>query len=52
LEDHKKTKFYKRRVKELQQEKYTQETADWAAGKSKEKLPPAHNKKDVIMESK
>jgi bud site selection protein 20 len=53
LEDHKRTKFYKRRVKELQEEKYTQGTADWAAGKSKEKLPPAHNdKKDVNMESK
>ena len=42
LADHKKTKFYKRRCRELKQEKYTQQTADWAAGKTKETLPPAH----------
>lgn len=42
LADHKKTKFYKRRCRELKQEKYTQETAELAAGKTKEKLPPAH----------
>jgi len=44
LSDHKKTKFYKRRCKELKQEKYTQGTSEWAAGKTKEKLPPAHEK--------
>ena len=43
LDDHKKTKFYKKRIKQLQQEKYTQHTADWASGMSKELLPPAHN---------
>ena len=42
LTDHQKTKFYKRRCRDLQQEKYTQATADLAAGKTKEKLPPAH----------
>jgi len=44
LADHKKTKFYKRRLKQLKEEKYTQGTADWAAGMTKEKLPPAHAK--------
>ena len=42
LGDHKKTKFYKRRCKELKNEKYTQGVADWGAGMSKEILPPAH----------
>lgn len=42
LEAHKKTKFYKRRLKQLKEEKYTQAEADWAAGMTKEKLPPAH----------
>jgi bud site selection protein 20 len=52
LEKHKKTKFYKRRCKELLQEKYTQHTADWAAGKSKESLPPIQNNKSTTaMES-
>jgi bud site selection protein 20 len=41
LQDHKKTKFYKRRVKELQQQTHhTQITAEWAAGRTKEVLPP------------
>jgi bud site selection protein 20 len=44
LANHKKTKFYKRRVKELQQEQYTQHTAEWAAGKTKEVLPPVNSK--------
>ena len=44
LADHKKTKFYKRRCRELKKEKYTQGTAEWAAGKTKEVLPPAHGK--------
>jgi bud site selection protein 20 len=42
LQNHKRTKFYKRRCKDLKKEKYTQGTAEWAAGKSKEVLPPAH----------
>lgn len=45
LADHKKTKFYKRRVRELKHEKYTQGVAEWAAGMTKEKLPPAHGDK-------
>jgi Mlc titration factor MtfA (ptsG expression regulator) len=45
LADHKKSRYYKRRVKELKEEKYTQTTAEWAAGMSKEKLPPAHAQK-------
>lgn len=49
LADHKKTKFYKRRCKELEKEKYTQKTADWAAGKTKETLPPVHKVKDAEM---
>ncbi|EEC46711.1 predicted protein, partial [Phaeodactylum tricornutum CCAP 1055/1] len=35
LADHKKTKTYKRRVKNLQKEKYGQDVAEWAAGMSK-----------------
>jgi len=42
LADHQKTKFYKRRCRELKQEKYTQALAEQAAGKTKEILPPAH----------
>jgi hypothetical protein len=42
LADHKKSRYYKRRCKELKEEKYTQGTAEWAAGMTKEKLPPAH----------
>ena len=45
LADHKKSRYYKRRCKELKEEKYTQATAEWAAGMSKEVLPPAHAKK-------
>ncbi|GFH54413.1 hypothetical protein CTEN210_10889 [Chaetoceros tenuissimus] len=45
LADHKKSRYYKRRVKELKEEKYTQDTAEWASGMSKEKLPPAHGNK-------
>lgn len=44
LADHKKSKFYKKRVKQLKEEKYTQHTADWASGMTKEILPPVHNK--------
>jgi bud site selection protein 20 len=39
LADHKKTKFYKRRLKQLKQEKYTQHTSEWASGMTKEVLP-------------
>lgn len=51
LADHKKTKFYKRRVKELQQQTHhTQNTAEWAAGKTKEVLPPVRkNNNDSSM---
>jgi bud site selection protein 20 len=45
LADHKKSRYYKRRVKEVKEEKYTQATAEWAAGMTKEKLPPAHPQK-------
>lgn len=51
LADHKKSRFYKRRVKDLKKEKYTQETAEWAAGKTKEKLPPVHKKVDAEMKT-
>ncbi|KAJ8598782.1 hypothetical protein CTAYLR_010181 [Chrysophaeum taylorii] len=40
LEAHKKTRFYKRRVKELAEERqYTQQIAEWAAGMTREELP-------------
>jgi len=45
LAAHKKTRAYKKRCKELKEEKYTQESAEWAAGMTKEVLPPAHAKK-------
>lgn len=45
LADHKKTRYYKKRCKELKEEKYTQGTAEAAAGMTKEKLPPAHGGK-------
>jgi bud site selection protein 20 len=45
LAGHKKTKRFKRRVRDLKKEKYTQEAAEWAAGMTKEKLPPAHGPK-------
>jgi bud site selection protein 20 len=45
LEDHKKTKFYKRRVKELKEGKlHNHQITEWAAGMTKEVLPPAHQK--------
>jgi bud site selection protein 20 len=44
LEDHKKSRYYKRRCKELKEEKYTQEEAERAGGMTKEILPPAHAK--------
>lgn len=45
LADHKKSRYYKKRVKELKEEKYSQDTAEWAGGMSKEILPPAHGNK-------
>ena len=45
LADHKKSRYYKRRCKELKEEKYTQDIADWAGGLTKEVLPPAHGPK-------
>jgi hypothetical protein len=44
LADHKKSRYYKKRCKELKEEKYSQGSAEWAAGMTKEKLPPAHPK--------
>lgn len=44
LADHKKSRYYKKRAKELKDEKYTQETSEWAAGMTKETLAPAHEK--------
>ena len=45
LEDHKKSRYYKRRCKEIKEERYNQKVAEWAAGMTAEKLPPAHPKK-------
>ena len=45
LADHKKSRYYKRRCKELKEEKYTQDVSEWASGMTKEKLPPAHGGK-------
>ena len=39
LADHKKSRYYKRRCKELKEEKYTQSSAEWASGMTKE-VPP------------
>ena len=40
---HKKSRMFKRRLKELKEEQYTQESADLASGKTKEVLPRAHS---------
>ena len=45
LDNHKKSRAYKRRLKDLAQKQYTQDEADWGSGKTKEVLPPAHPKK-------
>lgn len=45
LADHKKTRAYKKRVKEVKDERYSHASADWASGMVKEVLPPAHAKK-------
>ena len=42
LADHKKSRYFKKRAKELKEEKYTQESAEIYSGMTKEKLPPAH----------
>uniref|UniRef100_A0A6S8D9V8 C2H2-type domain-containing protein n=1 Tax=Aplanochytrium stocchinoi TaxID=215587 RepID=A0A6S8D9V8_9STRA len=42
LKVHKKSKAYKKRLKELKEEQYTQAVADLGAGLTKEILPPAH----------
>lgn len=42
LDSHKKTKFYKKRLKHLKEEAYTQDEANLGAGMTKEQLPPAH----------
>lgn len=45
LADHRKSKFFKRRVKELKEGNlHTHEKSEWAAGMTKEVLPPAHGK--------
>jgi len=44
LADHKKSRYYKRRCKDLKEEKYTQDVAEWAGGMTREVLPPAHGK--------
>jgi len=46
LEHHKRSKQFKRRVRELQRDgKYTQDDAELAAGRGKEKLPPASERR-------
>ena len=47
LADHKKSRYYKRRCKEVKEEKYNQDVAEWAGGMTKEKLPPAHSNKNT-----
>jgi bud site selection protein 20 len=49
LADHKKSRYYKRRCKELKEEKYTQESAEFAAGMTKEILPLAHGGNSRMM---
>ena len=44
LDIHKSTKDHKRRLKDVAQKQYSQKEAEWASGKSKEILPPAHLK--------
>jgi bud site selection protein 20 len=45
LAGHMKTRYYKKRCKELKEEKYNQESAELASGMTKEILPPAHGDK-------
>ena len=45
LDDHKKSKIYKKRLRVLKEPQYTQEEADLGAGMRKEVLPPAHGPK-------
>lgn len=42
LDIHETTKVHKRRLKDVAQPKYTQYDAEAAAGKTAERLPPAH----------
>jgi len=39
---HNKSKRHKRRLKDVAQKQYTHDEAEWGAGMTKEKLPPAH----------
>lgn len=48
LDKHKKSRMYRRRLKELKEEQYSQQSADLAAGKTIEHLPPAHPKDDLM----
>lgn len=51
LNAHKKSRFYRRRLKEIKEEQYTQRLSEMASGKTVERLPPAHpelaNKKRI-----
>ena len=40
LDNHMKSRAYKRRLLDLAQKQYTQDEADWGTGKTKEVLPP------------
>jgi len=50
LAAHKKTKGYKKRLKQLKEEKYTQDEANRGAGITKEKLPPAREWREKLMQ--
>ncbi|KAM3569892.1 hypothetical protein VYU27_008026 [Nannochloropsis oceanica] len=43
LDHHIKSKVHKRRMKDVAQEQYSQGEAEYAAGMTKEVLPPAHS---------
>ncbi|GMI62408.1 hypothetical protein ScalyP_jg3299 [Parmales sp. scaly parma] len=45
LSDHMKTRFYKKRLKEIKEEKYDQDAAEAAGGMTKEVLPMLNNNK-------
>mmetsp|Transcript_5066 Transcript_5066/g.7741 ORF Transcript_5066/g.7741 Transcript_5066/m.7741 type:complete len:120 (+) Transcript_5066:85-444(+) len=42
LDSHCQSKLHKRRLKDVAQKQYTKAEAEWASGKTKEILPPAH----------
>ena len=46
LERHRDTKAHKRRLKDVKQEKYSQDVADFGAGKTKEILPSVGSRDD------